>query len=131
MPNGNILLAGGTKRYDPFYGLNQLRVRLDQQALRAAAAHGRGGRWYPGATQLGNGDVFVLSGLNGAGALHTQPEIYHPATDLERHALSAERAHLSPHAAHRRRRLFFTGVAFGGSAVRVGFLRPAPAASSR
>jgi hypothetical protein len=39
-----------------------------------------GGRWYPSATQLGGGDVFVLSGLNGAGALNTQPEIYHHST---------------------------------------------------
>ncbi|HKP98868.1 MAG TPA: galactose oxidase early set domain-containing protein [Actinomycetes bacterium] len=126
LPNGNILVAGGTKQYDPFYGL-RTSYEYDwaaKQFVRRPLMAG-GGRWYPGATQLGSGDVFVLSGLNGAGALNTQPEVYHPATrswSVTPYRLSVPTyPHMLPTAGGR---LFFTGVAFGGSAVRVGFLRP-------
>jgi hypothetical protein len=126
LPNGNILVAGGTKRYDPFYGLRTSYEYdwVTKQFLRLPLMAG-GGRWYPGATQLGNGDIFVLSGLNGAGALNTQPEVYHHRTrswSVTPYRLAvATYPHLLPTAGGR---LFFTGVAFGGSAVRVGFLRP-------
>jgi hypothetical protein len=126
LPNGNILVAGGTKHYDPFYGL-RTSYEYDwaaRQFVRRPLMAG-GGRWYPGATQLGSGEVFVLSGLNGAGALNTQPELYHPATRtwiVTPYRLSVPTyPHMLPTAGGR---LFFTGVAFGGSAVRVGFLRP-------
>jgi hypothetical protein len=125
-PNGNILLAGGTKHYDPFYGprtsyeYDWITKRFVRLPLMAG-----GGRWYPGATQLGNGDVFVLSGLNGAGALNTQPEIYHPTTrtwSVTPYRLSVPTyPHMLPTAGGR---LFFTGVAFGGSAVRVASCGP-------
>jgi hypothetical protein len=118
LPNGNVLIAGGTRKYDPFYGLrtsyeydwvNRRFVRLPLMA--------GGGRWYPGATQLGNGDVFVLSGLNGAGALNTQPEVYHHASrtwSVTPYRLSVPTfAHMLPTAGGR---LFFTGVGFGGLA---------------
>jgi len=126
LPNGNVLIAGGTRQYDPFQGLrtsyeydwvNRRFVRLPLMA--------GGGRWYPGATQLGNGDVFVLSGLNGTGALNTQPEVYRHRSrswSATPYRLSVPTyAHMLPTAGGR---LFFTGVGFGGSAVRVGFLTP-------
>jgi hypothetical protein len=126
LPNGNILVAGGTKQYDPFYGLRTSYEYdwLNQRFVKLPLMAG-GGRWYPGATQLGSGEVFVLSGLNGAGALNTQPEVYHPTTrswSATPYRLSVPTyPHMLPTAGGR---LFFTGVAFGGSAVRVGFLRP-------
>ena len=126
LPNGNILVAGGTRHYDPFYGLRTSYEynSVTRQFVRRPLMAG-GGRWYPGATQLGSGEVFVLSGLNGAGALNTQPELYHPATrtwSATPYRLSVPTyPHMLPTAGGR---LFFTGVAFGGSAVRVGFLRP-------
>jgi hypothetical protein len=126
LPNGNILVAGGTKQYDPFYGLRTSYEYdwINKQFVRLPLMAG-GGRWYPGATQLGSGDVFVLSGLNGAGALNTQPEVYHHRTrtwSVTPYRLTVPTyPHMLPTAGGR---LFFTGVAFGGSAVRVGFLRP-------
>jgi hypothetical protein len=126
LPNGNVLIAGGTKAYDPFFGLrtsyeydwvNRRFVRLPLMA--------GGGRWYPGATQLGNGDVFVVSGLNGAGGLNIQPEVYRHGSSTwsaTPYRLSVPTyAHMLPTAGGR---LFFTGVGFGGVAVRVGFLSP-------
>jgi Domain of unknown function (DUF1929) len=126
LPNGNILIAGGTKQYDPFYGLRTSYEYdwVNKQFVRLPLMAG-GGRWYPGATQLGSGDVFVLSGLNGAGALNTQPEVYNHRSrswSATRYRLSLKTyAHMLPTAGGR---LFFTGVGYGGSAVRVGFLRP-------
>jgi Domain of unknown function (DUF1929) len=126
LPNGNVLVAGGTKQYDPFYGLRTSYEYdwVTRQFVPRPLMAG-GGRWYPGATQLGNGDVFVLSGLDGAGALNTQPEVYHHLTrtwSVTPYRLSVPTyPHMLPTAGGR---LFFTGVAFGGSAVRVGFLRP-------
>lgn len=126
LPNGNVLVAGGTKQYDPFYGLRTSYEYdwVNRQFVRLPLMAG-GGRWYPGATQLGSGDVFVLSGLNGAGALNTQPEVYHYRSrswSVTPYRLSVPTyAHMLPTAGGR---LFFTGVGFGGVAVRVGFLRP-------
>jgi hypothetical protein len=126
LPNGNILVAGGTKQYDPFYGLRTSYEYdwVNRQFVRLPRMAG-GGRWYPGATELGSGDVFVLSGLNGAGALNTQPEVYdyrRRTWSITPYRLSVPTyAHMLPTAGGR---LFFTGVAFGGSAVRVGFLQP-------
>lgn len=126
LPNGNVLVAGGTKQYDPFYGLRTSYEYdwVSKRFVRLPLMAG-GGRWYPGATQLGSGDVFVLSGLNGAGALNTQPEVYRHRTrswSVTPYRLSVPTyPHMLPTAGGR---LFFTGVAFGGSAVRVGFLSP-------
>jgi hypothetical protein len=125
LPNGNVLVAGGTGQYDPFYGLRTSYEYdwLNRQFVRVPSM--AGGRWYPGTTQLGNGDVFVISGLNGAGALNTRPEIYRSRSRTWSpmpYRLSVPTyAHMLPTSGGR---LFFTGVGFGGSAVRVGFLRP-------
>jgi hypothetical protein len=125
LPNGNILVAGGTKQYDPFYGLrtsyeydwvHRQFVKVDSMAA---------GRWYPGATELGSGDVFVNSGLNGAGALNARPNIYHYKTRtytvVKYVRAMPTYAQALPTAGGR---LFFTGQSFGGSAVSVGFLTP-------
>ena len=125
LPNGNVLVAGGTRQYDPFYGL-RTSYEYDWVGRRFVRMPSMaGGRWYPGATQLGSGDVFVISGLNGAGALNTRPEIYHYRTrswSVAPYQRSVPTyAHMLPTAGGR---LFFTGVGFGGVAVRVGFLQP-------
>jgi hypothetical protein len=125
LPNGNVLVAGGTGQYDPFYGLRTSYEYdwVNRQFVRVSSM--AGGRWYPGATQLGNGDVFVISGLNGAGGLNTRPEVYRYRSrtwSLMPYRRSVPTyAHMLPTSGGR---LFFTGVGFGGSAVRVGFLRP-------
>jgi hypothetical protein len=125
LPNGNILVAGGTRQYDPFYGLRTSYEYdwVTRQFVRVPSM--AAGRWYPGATQLGSGDVFVLSGLNGVGALNRRAEFYRHRTRTWNSApylLSVPTyAHMLPTAGGR---LFFTGVSFGGSVVRVGFLSP-------
>jgi hypothetical protein len=125
LPNGNILVAGGTARYDPFYGL-RTAYEYDWVGKRFVQVPSMaGGRWYPGATELANGDVFVLSGLGSTGALNTQPEIYRYRTrtwSKTPYQWSVPTyPHMLPTAGGR---LFFTGVGFGNSAQRVGFLTP-------
>jgi Galactose oxidase-like, Early set domain len=125
LPTGNILVAGGTKQYDPFYGLRTSYEYnwVSKQFVKVGSM--AAGRWYPGATERGNGDVFVISGLNGAGALNTRAEIYHYRTrtwsSMPYTRSVKTYAQMLPTAGGR---LFFTGVGFGGSAVQVGFLVP-------
>jgi hypothetical protein len=125
LPNGNVLIAGGTRQYDPFYRLRTSYEHnwVNRQFVRVPSMVA--GRWYPGATQLGSGDVFVISGLNGVGALNGRAEIYRHRTrswSSASYLLSVPTyAHMLPTAGGR---LFFTGVGFGESAVRVGFLTP-------
>jgi hypothetical protein len=49
LPNGNVLVAGGTKQYDPFYGLRTSYEYdwVNKQFVRLPLMAG-GGRWYPG-----------------------------------------------------------------------------------
>src|SRR6266487_3082997 len=125
LPGGNILVAGGTQRYDPFYRLRTSYEYnwVSKQFVKVASM--AAGRWYPGATELGSGDAFVLSGLNGVGALNTRPEVYHYRTrtwsSMPYTRSVPTYAQMLPTAGGR---LFFTGVGFGGSAVQVGFLVP-------
>jgi Domain of unknown function (DUF1929) len=125
LPNGNVLLAGGTFKYDPFYG-SRASYEYDwvkRQFVRVASMYH--GRWYPSATEMGNGDVFVISGIDGVGDLNTQPEIYHWGTRTWSRVPYQFTVPTYPNILPTGGgRLFFTGVGFGGSAQRVGFLSP-------
>jgi hypothetical protein len=124
LPGGKILMAGGTKQYDPFQGLRV--AYLFDPATRdfARVPSMAAGRWYPGATQLGNGNAIVFSGLDGTGALNTRVETYNWSTqswNLKSYRFRVPTyAHMLPTSGGR---LFFTGMAFGGS-NRAGFLQP-------
>ena len=125
LPNGNVLVAGGTKQYDPFQGLRTSYEYdwVNRQFVRVAPM--ARGRWYPTATELANGDVFVISGLDEAGKLNTRPEVYHYRTRswsaVGYQFTVPTYPHVLPTAGGR---LFFTGVGVGSSAERVGFLTP-------
>jgi Domain of unknown function (DUF1929) len=76
LPDGNVLISGGTLRYEPFYGLPTAFVfnAATEQWIRIANMSG--GRWYPTQVLLANGRVFSASGLNGTdGTLNMQPEL--------------------------------------------------------
>jgi hypothetical protein len=125
LPNGNVLVAGGTAQYDDFHGAaTSYEYDWVNRRFVPVAPMARG-RWYPSASELGSGDVFVVSGLDGAGALATRAEIYHYRTrtwsDAPYEFTVPTYPHMLPTAGGR---LFFTGVGFGGSAMPVGFLRP-------
>jgi hypothetical protein len=79
-PEGRLLVAGGTLRYDPFYGI------IDTFLFDFTGNNGNGswsrvssmnrGRWYPTVLTLGNGRVLAVSGLDVNGNLDRNPEIY-------------------------------------------------------
>jgi hypothetical protein len=64
LPDGRMLIVGGTLAYDPFQGSSQSTIFdpanntfTDQQNM----AHGR---WYPTVTMLGDGRIMAFSGTN-------------------------------------------------------------------
>jgi hypothetical protein len=88
LPDGRLLAAGGTLRYDDFEGLPQASA-FDPYAGPADAASPTGhagawttepdmahGRWYPALIPMPDGRVLAVSGLNETGALNNGPEYY-------------------------------------------------------
>ncbi len=76
LPDGRVLVMGGTIQYDPFFG--QMRTSaydpatgnfVDMQSM----AHGR---WYPTPTVLSDGSLMVFSGFNETGGTNQAVEIY-------------------------------------------------------
>jgi len=86
LPDGNVLAAGGTLSYETvnnsnFLGLLDAFV-FDRNAHQwNTVAPMAGGRWYPTQTNLGDGRVLVMSGLDENGNLNVVPEIYDPTNN--------------------------------------------------
>ena len=62
LPEGRLLVAGGTKQYDPFIGLEDAYVfdPILEQWIRVQSM--TFGRWYPTLLTLGNGHILGVSG---------------------------------------------------------------------
>ena len=86
LPNGNVLMAGGTLMYDTnpnncnglWHGLDAAyEVNSSSESLDkvSSMAHGR---WYPTLVTLSDGRVFTASGLDEYGVYNTLIEIYDP-----------------------------------------------------
>lgn len=75
-PNGTLLVAGGTLRYDPFFGLPDTFLFDPSTETWTHVASMNKGRWYPTLVTLGSGRIFALSGLDENGNLDRNPEIY-------------------------------------------------------
>ena len=79
LADGRLLVMGGTEQYDPFQGLSDTLAfnpqTLDWTIVQSMA----GGRWYPTAVTLRDGNVFACSGKEENGLLDTYPEIYSPS----------------------------------------------------
>ncbi|MEH1873070.1 galactose oxidase-like domain-containing protein [Nostoc sp.] len=75
-PDGRLLVAGGTLRYDPFYGSPAafLFDPIGEKWVKILPMNN--GRWYPTLLTLGSGRIFALSGPDKDGKLNKQPEIY-------------------------------------------------------
>jgi hypothetical protein len=75
-PDGMLLVAGGTLRYDPFYG-SPSALMFDPIAEKwVKILPMNNGRWYPTVLTLGSGRIFAVSGPDKDGKLNRQPEIY-------------------------------------------------------
>jgi plastocyanin len=76
LPDGRLLVAGGTEQYDPFHGLRSTWL-FDPITLQwTRLADMADGRWYPTLLALGDGRIFALSGLGTGGADNRVPEAY-------------------------------------------------------
>jgi hypothetical protein len=88
LPDGRLLAAGGTRQYDPFWGLRQA-ILFDPTKGPADPASPTGktgawkavprmaaGRWYPSLLPLQDGRVLAVSGMDGGGNLNIVPEAY-------------------------------------------------------
>ncbi|MEH2292724.1 galactose oxidase-like domain-containing protein [Nostoc sp.] len=75
-PDGLLMVAGGTLRYDPFYGSFSVLVfdPITEKWVKKPSMNN--GRWYPTLLTLGSGRIFAVSGLDKDGNLNRQPEIY-------------------------------------------------------
>src|SRR5262249_1956678 len=81
LPDGRVLINGGTIKYDPFYGEYASAI-FDPvtNTLSRAQDMGQGyGRWYPTVLTLGDGRVMTFSGLNDTnGGTNTTVRFYPP-----------------------------------------------------
>ncbi|MEH2238294.1 galactose oxidase-like domain-containing protein [Nostoc sp.] len=73
---GLLMVAGGTLRYDPFYGSPSAMMfdPITEKWVKKPSMNN--GRWYPTLLTLGSGRIFALSGPDKDGKLNRQPEIY-------------------------------------------------------
>ena len=85
LPNGNVLVAGGTLQYTTansnFCGLLDAFIFEQNTKQWRTVASMAGGRWYATQVALGNGRVLTVSGLDQNGNLNVIPEIYNFPTN--------------------------------------------------
>lgn len=81
LANGDLLLAGGDAR-DKGYNLGIPAATTFNPRTNSLQANAplRYARWYASQTVLSNGDVLVLGGRDGSGAVAITPEVYSAAT---------------------------------------------------
>jgi FtsP/CotA-like multicopper oxidase with cupredoxin domain/sugar lactone lactonase YvrE len=119
LPDGRLLVAGGTERYDPFVGLKAALV-FDPITEQWTFVHPmKNGRWYPTLITLGDGRVMSTSG---GGA--PENEIYDNPSGWS----VAGPGILWPLYPHlhllKDGRVFHSGMRLGGSGLNPGFLNP-------
>jgi hypothetical protein len=75
-PDGMLMVAGGTLRYDPFYGSPSALMfdPITEKWVKRPPMNN--GRWYPTVLTLGSGRILAVSGPDKDGKLNKQPEIY-------------------------------------------------------
>jgi len=76
LPDGRPMVFGGNLQYDPFFGWHRTSVYDPATGSFVDMEDMAHGRWYPTATELGDGRVLVFSGLDETSATNTQVEIY-------------------------------------------------------
>ena len=77
LPDGRLLVTGGTLTYDPFYGLRTTTIFDPATEKFIQAQDMAHGRWYPTNTALGDGRTTTFSGLSETyGSINNTVEIY-------------------------------------------------------
>lgn len=76
LPDGRVLVDGGTIQYDPFYGEPRVSIFDPTTNTFTNVQNMAHGRWYPTVVTLGDGRVMTFSGLNETGGTNTAVEFY-------------------------------------------------------
>jgi hypothetical protein len=77
LQDGGVLIDGGTKQYDPFYGWQHAAIFDPSKNTFSNAQDMAHGRWYPTVLTLGDGRVMAFSGDNDTnGGTNTAVEFY-------------------------------------------------------
>lgn len=81
LPDGRVLLTGGTLAYGPFRGLRH--VYTFDPITESFTRHGdmAHGRWYPSNVGLADGRVAIMSGLDENGLMNNDIEVFDPKTN--------------------------------------------------
>lgn len=118
MPDGRVMVAGGTERYDPFVGLKTALLFDPHTEQWTFVQPMKFGRWYPTLITLGDGRVMATSGGGSP-----ENEIHDPTGWNS--AGPGIGWPLYPHL-HLLKdgRVFFSGMRLGGSGLQPGFLNP-------
>jgi Domain of unknown function (DUF1929)/Legume lectin domain/Chitobiase/beta-hexosaminidase C-terminal domain/PKD domain len=83
LPDGRVLIAGGTLSYKPsFLGYQRLSTYDPATGLFTDEPSMAHGRWYPNATMLGNGSVMIYSGYSETGPTNNTIEIFSESAGL-------------------------------------------------
>ena len=83
LPDGRVLIAGGTLAYNPsFLGYQRLSTYDPATGLFTDEPNMAHGRWYPTTTMLGNGSVMIYSGFSETGPTNNTIEIFNESSGL-------------------------------------------------
>ena len=83
LPDGRVLIAGGTLAYNPsFLGYQRLSTYDPATGLFTDEPSMAHGRWYPTTTMLGNGSVMIYSGYSETGPTNNTIEIFSESSGL-------------------------------------------------
>ena len=117
LPDGRLMLAGGTAQYDPFYGLPAALIFDPITEKWTKVESMNSGRWYPTVITLGDGRVLALSGKDENGSIDTYPEIYSVANnDWNFFKQPTSRLQMYAHLfLMSSGKLFYSGAQFGGN----------------
>lgn len=120
LPDGRLMVAGGTERYDPFIGLKSALLFDPITEAWTFVQSMKHGRWYPTLVTLGHGRAMATSG-GGApeNELYDNPHGWNTAGPGIGWPLYPH-LHLLKDG-----RVFHSGMRFGGSGMQPGFLDPA------
>jgi hypothetical protein len=81
LPDGRVLIVGGTLQYDPFFGEPRAAVFTPATSRFTDVAPMADGRWYPTVTALPDGRMMAVSGLDKRGGFNLTTEIYDPGAN--------------------------------------------------
>ena len=116
LPDGDLLVVGGTKDYDPFHGLPDASVYEEATDSWHDIAPMADGRWYPTLLGLSDGRIAVFSGANATnGALNDTVELYKAGVGFTTIGLTTPGWPLYPHLLLLDDgRIIYTGGSLGG-----------------